>query len=84
MSATVATRYVKPTKGDEMFSGLLAWLARRGVSVFGARLLTVAAQQSGIVPTTDFNVLEVEGRRYPGAPRGETSVFGTLLTDTEA
>ena len=72
MLTSTTTRYVKPTKGDELFNRTLAWLARHGVSVFGTRLLSVRGRRSGTMRTTVVNLLDVDGRRYLVAPRGET------------
>jgi deazaflavin-dependent oxidoreductase (nitroreductase family) len=69
---TTTTRYIEPTRSDVVFGRLLGWLVRRGVSVFGARLLAVRGRRSGEVRTTIVNVLAVDGREYLVAPRGET------------
>jgi deazaflavin-dependent oxidoreductase (nitroreductase family) len=72
MTTPATVRYVKPTKSDERFSRVLAWLARHGVSVFGTRLLSVPGRRSGLPRTAVVNVLEVDGVRYLVAPRGDT------------
>ncbi|MFJ3442386.1 nitroreductase family deazaflavin-dependent oxidoreductase [Streptomyces sp. NPDC086081] len=49
---------------------LVAWLTRRGVSVWGSRILAVRGRKSGQWRTTPVNVLTLDGRRYLVAPRG--------------
>ncbi|GHF56253.1 nitroreductase family deazaflavin-dependent oxidoreductase [Streptomyces griseosporeus] len=48
----------------------VAWLTRRGVSVWGSRVLAVRGRKSGEWRTTPVNLLTVDGRRYLVAPRG--------------
>jgi len=50
----------------------VAVLTRLGVSVLGSRVLAVRGRTSGELRTTPVNLLEVDGRRYLVAPRGET------------
>jgi deazaflavin-dependent oxidoreductase (nitroreductase family) len=50
----------------------VAWLTRRGVSVWGSRVLAVRGRTSGEWRTTPVNLLEYAGRRYLLAPRGHT------------
>ena len=68
----LTNRYVEPSKLDVASSKALAWLARRGVSVVGTRLLAVPGRRSGAIRTTVVNVLRVDGTDYLVAPRGET------------
>ncbi|MFF1273536.1 nitroreductase family deazaflavin-dependent oxidoreductase [Streptomyces marokkonensis] len=49
---------------------LVAWLTRRGVSVWGSRVLAVRGRKSGQWRTTPVNLLTVDGERYLVAPRG--------------
>jgi deazaflavin-dependent oxidoreductase (nitroreductase family) len=49
---------------------LVAWLTRRGISVWGSRVLAVRGRKSGQWRTTPVNVLTLDGRRYLVAPRG--------------
>ena len=58
------TRYV--------FNPLIAFLTRRGISVLGSRVLAVKGRTSGEWRTTPVNLLELDGRRYLVAPRGQT------------
>jgi len=65
-------RYVKPTAIDRAFNGLIQWLTRLGVSVYGSRVLAVRGRKSGEWRTVPVNLLVHEGTRYLVAPRGET------------
>jgi deazaflavin-dependent oxidoreductase (nitroreductase family) len=72
-----ATRYVMPTTaagrlGGRLFNSSIAWLTRRGVSVWGSRVLYVRGRTSGQWRSTPVNMLSHEGRRYLVAPRGQT------------
>ncbi|MDT0388705.1 nitroreductase family deazaflavin-dependent oxidoreductase [Streptomyces sp. DSM 41921] len=53
-----------------VFNRLVAWLTRRGISVWGSRVLAVRGRKSGQWRTTPVNVLTLDGRRYLVAPRG--------------
>ncbi|MER7571492.1 nitroreductase family deazaflavin-dependent oxidoreductase [Streptomyces sp. NPDC126514] len=48
----------------------VAWLTRRGLSVWGSRVLAVRGRKSGQWRTTPVNLLTVDGRHYLVAPRG--------------
>ncbi|MGH3414263.1 MAG: nitroreductase family deazaflavin-dependent oxidoreductase [Marmoricola sp.] len=48
----------------------VAWLTRRGLSVWGSRVLEVKGRRSGQWRRTPVNPLTVDGRRYLVAPRG--------------
>ena len=48
----------------------MAWLARRGIGVWGARELAVRGRKSGEWRRTPVNPLTFEGERYLVAPRG--------------
>lgn len=72
-----ASRYVMPTTAAGRLSGRLfnssvAWLTRRGFSVWGSRVLYVRGRTSGQWRSTPVNVLTHGGRRYLVAPRGQT------------
>ncbi|MFH8936019.1 nitroreductase family deazaflavin-dependent oxidoreductase [Streptomyces griseosporeus] len=54
----------------QVLNRLVAWLTRRGVSVWGSRVLAVRGRKSGEWRTTPVNLLTVDGRRYLVAPRG--------------
>jgi deazaflavin-dependent oxidoreductase (nitroreductase family) len=55
-----------------VFNRAVAFLTRHGVSVLGSRVLAVRGRTSGEWRTTPVNLLELDGRRYLVAPRGET------------
>ena len=76
-NSDAATRYVMPTTGAGRLSGRIfntsvAWLTRRGFSVWGSRVLYVRGRTSGEWRSTPVNLLTVDGRRYLVAPRGHT------------
>ncbi|MFG1810772.1 nitroreductase family deazaflavin-dependent oxidoreductase [Streptomyces sp. NPDC049040] len=48
----------------------VAYLTRRGFSVWGSRVLAVRGRKSGEWRTTPVNVLSLDGERYLVAPRG--------------
>ncbi|MEV8592329.1 nitroreductase family deazaflavin-dependent oxidoreductase [Streptomyces sp. NPDC052012] len=48
----------------------VAWLTRRGLSVWGSRILAVRGRRSGQWRTTPVNLLTVDGEQYLLAPRG--------------
>jgi deazaflavin-dependent oxidoreductase (nitroreductase family) len=48
----------------------VAWFTRRGVSVWGSRVLAVRGRKSGEWRHTPVNLLTVGGHRYLVAPRG--------------
>ena len=72
-----ASRYVMPTTAagrlsNGVFNSSVAWLTRRGFSVWGSRMLYVRGRTSGQWRSNPVNVLTHEGRRYLVAPRGQT------------
>lgn len=73
MSAQPATvDRVRPGRIATAFNDTVAWLARRGISVYGARELAVRGRTSGEWRTVPVNVLRVDEDEYLLAPRGET------------
>ncbi|MGW0121771.1 nitroreductase family deazaflavin-dependent oxidoreductase [Streptomyces sp. NPDC003327] len=48
----------------------VAWLTRRGLSVWGSRVLAVRGRKSGEWRRTPVNLLTVDGAQYLVAPRG--------------
>ncbi|MFD7962204.1 nitroreductase family deazaflavin-dependent oxidoreductase [Streptomyces zaomyceticus] len=48
----------------------VAWLTRRGISVWGSRVLAVRGRKSGEWRRTPVNLLTLDGSRYLVAPRG--------------
>ena len=72
-----AARYVMPTTPLgrltlRTFNSTVAWLTRRGISVWGSRVLYLRGRTSGQWRSNPVNVLTYEGRRYLVAPRGQT------------
>lgn len=55
-----------------VFNRAVAWVTRRGISVWGSRVLEVRGRTSGQWRSTPVNLLEVDGATYLVAPRGET------------
>lgn len=53
-----------------VFNQVVAWLTRRGLSVWGSRVLAVRGRKSGQWRQTPVNVLSLGGERYLVAPRG--------------
>ena len=75
MSGT--SRYVMPTSAmgrrmNGMFNGTVAALTRRGVSIWGSRMLYVRGRTSGEWRSNPVNPLTHDGSRYLVAPRGQT------------
>jgi deazaflavin-dependent oxidoreductase (nitroreductase family) len=66
------TRYVKPAKSTNLFNESVAWLTRRGISVYGSRVLYVRGRKSGELRSQPVNPLPFQGDRYLIAPRGVT------------
>jgi deazaflavin-dependent oxidoreductase (nitroreductase family) len=48
----------------------VAWMTRRGISVWGSRVLAVRGRKSGEWRRTPVNLLAFGGERYLVAPRG--------------
>jgi deazaflavin-dependent oxidoreductase (nitroreductase family) len=55
-----------------VFNPTVSWLTERGVSVWGSRVLEVPGRSSGQWRSNPVNPIEVDGRTYLVAPRGET------------
>src|SRR5215472_9684103 len=77
MPGTSDTRYVMPSTPvgralGASFNSSVAWLTRRGISVWGSRVLYVKGRTSGQWRSNPVNVLTHEGKRYLVAPRGHT------------
>ena len=66
------TRYVRPAKSTNVFNESVAWLTRRGISVYGSRVLYVRGRKSGELRSQPVNPLPYQGERYLVAPRGVT------------
>ncbi|MBM4269231.1 MAG: DUF385 domain-containing protein [Deltaproteobacteria bacterium] len=65
-------RYIAPGLADRIFNGLVAGLARVGITLYGSRILAVRGRKSGAWRTVPVNLLVCDGARYLVAPRGET------------
>ncbi|MDD9371737.1 MAG: nitroreductase/quinone reductase family protein [Acidimicrobiales bacterium] len=55
----------------KVFNPAIAFLTRRGVSVWGSRVLEVRGRTSGEPRRTPVNLLTVDDRQYLVSPRGE-------------
>ena len=55
-----------------VFNPLVAFLTRRGISIWGSRVLEVRGRTSGEPRRAPVNLLTLDDRRYLVAPRGET------------
>lgn len=53
-----------------VFNRTVAWLTRRGLSIWGSRVLAVRGRKSGEWRRTPVNLLTVGDERYLVAPRG--------------
>jgi deazaflavin-dependent oxidoreductase (nitroreductase family) len=66
-------RYEKPDwPTKHVFNPLVSLLTSLGLSVRGSRILVVRGRKSGQIRTTPVNPLEMSGKHYLVAPRGET------------
>ncbi|MFJ3903077.1 nitroreductase family deazaflavin-dependent oxidoreductase [Streptomyces sp. NPDC090025] len=54
----------------QVMNRTVAWLTRRGISVWGSRVLAVRGRKSGEWRTTPVNLLTFDGAQYLVAPRG--------------
>jgi deazaflavin-dependent oxidoreductase (nitroreductase family) len=77
MPADPARRYVMPSTplgqlSGRIFNRSVAWLADRGISLLGSRVLTVRGRNSGQLRSTPVNLLTLDGERYLVSPRGHT------------
>jgi deazaflavin-dependent oxidoreductase (nitroreductase family) len=66
-----------------VFNRIVAWLTRRGLSVWGSRVLEVRGRSTGAPRRTPVNLLELDGDRYLVAPRGETQWVRNLRASGE-
>ncbi|WP_409184416.1 nitroreductase family deazaflavin-dependent oxidoreductase [Amycolatopsis sp. VS8301801F10] len=67
-----STRYLEPGKASAAFNGCVRWLTKRGLSVWGSRVLGVRGRKSGELREVPVNLLPFEGKQYLVAARGET------------
>jgi deazaflavin-dependent oxidoreductase (nitroreductase family) len=54
-----------------VFNPAVAFLARRGLSLWGSRVLEVRGRTTGLPRRTPVNLLDVDGATYLVSPRGE-------------
>ena len=57
---------------DKVFNPLVAWLTRRGLSLWGSRVLEVRGRTTGAWRSNPVNLLTHDGVDYLVAPRGRT------------
>jgi hypothetical protein len=86
MMTMPADIYIKPGFfTTRVFNPAVAFLARRiGLSMKGARVLSVRGRKTGAWHSTPVNPLGLAGRRYLVAPRGETQWVRNIRVSREA
>ena len=57
---------------DHLFNPAIQFLTRRGISIWGSRVLEVRGRTSGELRRTPVNLLTLDDRQYLVAARGET------------
>ena len=77
MSASESPRYVMPAspmgrRVTSLFNSAVAALTKRGLSIWGSRVLYVRGRSSGEWRSNPVNVLTHDDHRYLVAPRGQT------------
>lgn len=80
LSATPPPRIQAPDAGAHyrppgwvtrnLMNRAVAWLTRRGLSVWGSRVLEVPGRRTGEARRTPVNLLELDGSAYLVSPRG--------------
>jgi hypothetical protein len=71
MTATT-THYRRPGWfTQQVFNRFVAWLTRRGISVWGSRVLEVPGRRTGAPRQVPVNLLTLDGVDYLVSPRGE-------------
>jgi deazaflavin-dependent oxidoreductase (nitroreductase family) len=60
---------------------LVLVMMRLGISIWGSRVLEVKGRKSGVPRRTPVNLLEVDGRQYLVAPRGEGQWVRNVRSD---
>jgi deazaflavin-dependent oxidoreductase (nitroreductase family) len=55
---------------QHVFNRFVGWLTRRGVSVWGSRVLEVPGRTSGVPRRVPVNLLAHDGQQYLVSPRG--------------
>ncbi|HEX7661100.1 MAG TPA: nitroreductase family deazaflavin-dependent oxidoreductase [Pseudonocardiaceae bacterium] len=64
--------YVRPTRSTAVFNSIVAGLAKAGVNLYGAQVLSVRGRTSGEMRSNPVNPLAFQGERYLVAARGQT------------
>ena len=72
MTAATQPRHVQAAGFEIYFNKVVHFLTRKGISLFGTRVLAVRGRTSGEWRTTPVNLLTHDGVRYLVAPRGHT------------
>ncbi|MGI9145833.1 MAG: nitroreductase/quinone reductase family protein [Chloroflexota bacterium] len=81
----MSERYLRPGWfTHHLLNPLVEWLTRRGVSVYGSRILAVRGRRSGQWRMVPVNLLEYRGQRYLVAPRGVTEWVRNIRAAGEA
>ncbi|MGR3937181.1 nitroreductase/quinone reductase family protein [Streptomyces sp. BRA346] len=62
--------YIEPRRFEVPLNGAVAWLARHGLSFFGAAELSVPGRTSGALRRVPVNPLALDGGRYLVSARG--------------
>lgn len=62
--------YIEPRRFEVPVHGAVAWLARHGLSLFGAAELSVPGRSSGELRRVPVNPLALDGARYLVSARG--------------
>jgi deazaflavin-dependent oxidoreductase (nitroreductase family) len=71
MGSPMSTHVQKPGWFTvKVLNRTVAWMSRRGLSVWGSQVLAVRGRKSGEWRTTPVNPLTVDGQQYLVAPRG--------------
>ncbi len=71
MTATMEAHYQPPGWfTQQVFNRFVAWLTRRGISVWGSRVLEAPGRTTGLPRRVPVNLLTHEGTQYLVSPRG--------------
>jgi deazaflavin-dependent oxidoreductase (nitroreductase family) len=72
MADTPITHYREPGRFTRrVFNPAVEFLTRRGISIWGSRVLEVRGRKTGEPRRVPANLLELDGRHYLVSPRGE-------------
>ena len=78
---TGTTRYLPPGRLSRAINRVVAALTRRGLSLWGSRILSVAGRTTGIMRSTPVNVLAFDDEQYLVAARGNTQWVRNVRAD---